>query len=106
MDKYKTFAESEGKESFNWFKFLNQKEIMPKDWVSAQRISMDWVTCACGNQCSVIPRSDYNNAPMDYELRRLGYDFNSQILKRYKVEAIKTLVKIETRAAQLIYNLK
>jgi hypothetical protein len=106
MDMKKTFAETQGKENFNWFKFLNQKEISEKDWFDAELLSKDWITCACGNQCSLIPRSGYLNHPWDDELRSLGFLFNLQIRGQKKGTAMETLLKIETRSSELIYNLK
>lgn len=34
----------------------------------------DWVTCACGNQCAAIPRSE-DSFPKDKTLRDLGMEF-------------------------------
>ena len=60
-----------------------------------------WVTCACGNQCSIIPR-DENGGPLDPTLKQLGYEFNHLIKGKAWVEAKKVLERIEIRSAQLL----
>lgn len=63
--------------------------------------SLHWVTCACGNQCSIIPRYE-NGAPRDFELSNLGSNFYINVSERNYEQAEKTLAKIEIRSSELI----
>lgn len=60
-----------------------------------------WVTCACGNQCAVIPRR-YQGCPIDDRLSTYGGDFFEYIKERDWVGARMTLELIEARASQLV----
>lgn len=113
MDK--TFAETQGEAPFDWNKWLDMaiksqpdaKDMDDKYWLSAQ-----WTTCACGNQCAIIPRFEYDeeygdfdkvkSAPMDSDLRRLGIRFHHEISRRNWIFAKDVLQQIEARSAILI----
>lgn len=129
----KTYAEKNNRKSTNWLKFLNKKcEKMTENQVTAKsNLSGDWVTCACGNQCAIIPRDSYG-VPIDKKLRNLGgafhdsgiakmedyikdalnTDYKDDIKKYYKLanksreKALKILFKIEERSAELIKQVK
>ncbi len=76
----KSFAQSKGKEPFNWIEFLSRGDMEDytfKELDNAMKLSGDWVTCACGNQCDILPRVD--GVPEDEILRKLGYDFYHHI---------------------------
>jgi len=96
----KTYSESRGRKPFNWYKELTK--INP-NWPELEEKAMDWVTCACGNQCDIIPREHYG-MPQDYILVALGGDDGfAKAIKRKDVEgALYFLGEIEKRSAYLI----
>lgn len=100
----KTYAEKEGQQPFNWYEALSKENITLKEWTHMGILSMYWVTCACGNQCDVIPRGD-GGSPMDTRLRILGVDFEKQVRMRNKNKALETLYQIEQRSAELIQEI-
>ena len=71
----------------------------------ARLLSSSWVTCACGNQCAIIPR-DTNGEPTDEDLSDLGYDFHHRIDDGEYTEALKVLELIEKRSLTLIKEIK
>ena len=86
--------------------FLNEDE--KAELIDA---SASWVTCACGAQCDIIPRDEYENgAPKDPILLALGQEFYEEICNLAdKTEgdgdgdrARKILDQIEKRSATLI----
>lgn len=88
----------------NWNKFLNKKEITPLEWSKADDLAGDWVTCACGNLCKKIPRSD-TGYPMDRKLYDLGCDFYGSIGLRDKQDAKLILKAIEKRSSEILSKL-
>lgn len=84
----KTYSEEKGHPATDWGKELGWiKGIIdnfPPEGLSEEddyRISSlaedaqgSWVTCAVGNQCSIIPRNHYGE-PEDPELREHGLEF-------------------------------
>lgn len=106
----KTYAEKNGKKPFDWNKFLNNPPDLEDliAWEEAEERSGSWVTCACGNQCSLIKRrtdDDWDGsdgAPIDEELESLGGDFHMDIIGRNIADAKKTLAKIEKRSIQVL----
>lgn len=105
-DKLRPYSVTQGKPYFDWHAFLAQEKHTKEELAEALNLARDWVTCACGNQCSVIPRS--GGMPDDLELQNLGGDFVAAIcgmelrVKHNKTEAIRTLAKIEARSAELL----
>jgi hypothetical protein len=97
----KTYTESKNETLFDWNKFLDQKEITNIEWIFAADISGDWVTCACGTQCDVIPRYE-GGRPKDKLLYDLGVKFAYAIDDRNLQYAKDTLLKIELRSSELI----
>ena len=98
-----TYTEQKGYKPFNWNEFLNKKDITNDEWYDARKLSRYWITCACGTQCSIIPRNEkYNGRPMDTKLRKLGHEFCSAIYTKNKELAKEILAKIEKRSAKLI----
>lgn len=83
--------------------FLKRKSetITEKEWKKVEDLSMDWVTCACGNQCYILSR-DSTGQPDDDELFDLGCQFNISIQQRDLKEAKQILYKIEKRSVKLI----
>lgn len=104
-----TYAEQQGSTSFNWNKFLNKKKHTEDEIVHAYTLSRNWITCACGNQCSSIPRNS-DGSPVDLKLSSLGLLFTntikemmfSEFYKEEKVKAKKILEDIEERTAFLL----
>lgn len=103
----KTYSEDQGKPSFDWNKFLNKRKINDVDWDIAQGRAKSWVTCACGNQCDIIPRNS-KGIPEDEVLAKLGADdgFYGAIKGRNITEAKNFLILIEIRSSQLIKEIK
>lgn len=97
----KTYAEAKGEAPFDWNKFLVKNRFTDGDWNSAFRLSASYVTCACGNQCEIIPR-DNAGVPDDPELKELGMLFFDAITQENPKWAKEVLEKIEKRSAELI----
>jgi len=102
----KTYAETMGAAPFDWWKALdNPPDLEPaQHWVLMRR-SADWVSCACGNQCAIIPRTNSPGmigVPVDQELRQLGYDFHANICRGGWGSAKSILKEIEARSTILI----
>lgn len=99
-----TYSEHRKKKSFDWNAFLDKaiKEgLTDKEHDKACKLSASWVTCACGNQCEIIPR-ERNGEPLDGELYSFGLTFNEEIEDYRYRDAKKTLSMIEKRSAKLI----
>lgn len=99
-----TYTEYRKKKPFDWNALLDKAikgELTEKEHDKACKLSASWVTCACGNQCSIIPR-ERNGEPLDGELYGLGLEFNQEVEEKRFNHAKKTLAKIEKRSAYLI----
>jgi hypothetical protein len=98
-----TYSQKQGKTPFDWRAFLNQSEISDASAKWAESQAKEWVTCACGNQCDIIPRTG-SGAPRDAILNQLGGDegFYAAVSKKDWAEAINFLDMIEVRSAYLI----
>jgi len=112
-----TYAKSKGAPAFDWNSFLN-KEIVQHTLTEMQEAGVmagSWVTCACGNQCEIIPR--YNDGtPKDNILFGRGHDFyvyvvgmghahaehNTEAFNKFRRKAHLALQEIEGRSAELI----
>jgi hypothetical protein len=92
-------------EPFDWDEFLNRKAIDWGEWKDAVDLAGEWVTCACGAQCSVIPRYD-NGMPKDLFLECLGFQFWGAIRDQNKEEAKDILRRIEIRSQFLIRQIQ
>lgn len=94
-------------EPFDWNKFLNDcinKKLKPSDISNIDEvvaIACSWVTCACGNLCDKIPRT--NGVPDDLILSRLGATFPGPIIDGRWKSAMEILGNIEIRS-QSIHN--
>jgi hypothetical protein len=99
----KTYSEEKGETPFNWFEFLSQEYISPSDWENARNRSSEWVTCACGNQCAIIPRES-DGEPIDPILKMLGggSGFHDAIIAKDSEKALEFLITIEERSKYLI----
>jgi hypothetical protein len=75
----KTYAHQNGEDALDWNKLLTEVQIA--DIAALCRMSQwakSWVTCACGQQCAVIPRKD-SGCPKDVTLAIHGADFSSML---------------------------
>jgi hypothetical protein len=99
---------------FDWFAFLKQDmESVDVDYFNkANSLADNWVTCACGQLCKVLPKGN-GNSPVDNELYDLGMDFAHEIDNlRYtrqnedRLKALETLNKIEARTTLLLEQMK
>lgn len=99
---------------FDWFAFLNQDmELVSEDHLEeANALADNWVTCACGQLCKVLPRG-IGNYPEDDKLYDLGMDFAhtmSEVLDTRsniaRNEAIEILKAIEARTTLLLEKMK
>jgi len=95
-----SYAKSHNRKPFNWYAFLTKEWITEQEWEQVRFLSANWITCACGNQCDILPRTQ--GEPDDVELKRLGRDFNEFIKYKCKKEALETLKLIEARSSILI----
>ncbi|MGK0464816.1 hypothetical protein [Clostridium sp.] len=87
---------------WDWYKYLDSSEaIKQKYFTDALSKSCDWVTCACGQLCNLLPKDDCK-VPKDHELANLGVDFCDLIELCEWEEAIKTLDQIEIRTKFLL----
>ena len=99
--KQMTYAEEQGETPFDWNEFLS-KERTDEEWEAAVHLAGTWVTCAVGNQCSVIKRNAPFGDPRDPILRFLGGAFYRFIENKSQKDAIIALRTIDRRSAYLI----
>jgi len=78
-----------------------------KEWKNA---AYDWVTCACGNQCTAIERN-IKGEPSDFNLSTFGEYFcqsirqaflSREVAEKHCNAALLILAKIETRATEVL----
>ncbi len=74
-------------------------------WFSLHNRAEDWVTCACGELCSKLPKGMYG-APEDDYLKKRGREFCEFVFNYEWVKAKECLEKIEDRTAELLYKLE
>ena len=102
----KTYAEENNTPTFDWNEKLDAliagEVISPEALKELEDLSSSWVTCACGNQCAIIPRDKEDGHPLDLELWGLGVSFWGKIYPGQWGKAKEVLKKIETRSAFLI----
>lgn len=114
QEQLKPYSVTMGKPITNWWKTLERlRELTTKhvtgmmtseeelEKVRMNILASNWVTCACGNQCSIIPR-DNVGGPKDRELNQLGVDFYTAVMGYDVGGAKKILHKIEERSASII----
>lgn len=92
-------------EPFDWNEFLSKENITYTDWNKANYLAGSWVTCACGNQCKIIPRGRFG-VPKDPILYKLGLLFATSIFRKNISNAVESLKKIEIRSAEIINEIK
>jgi hypothetical protein len=87
---------------WDWYAFLSSSEgVKYRFREEADELAGCWTTCACGQLCTVLPRSE-NNVPLDREANILGNDFYDAIEHKEWSEAKKVLDKIEERTIFLL----
>lgn len=99
-----TYAEVQGKRAFDWNRFLERAilgRLSHEEYACAVLLASSWVTCACGNQCSKIPRFR-EGTPIDNELRNLGHYFYSAVDNKDWPHAKTILEQIERRSDELL----
>lgn len=103
IDTLTSYAESKGKAKFDWRKWLKRKNHKDGAWKWASKRAAAWVTCACGNQCAIIPRG-ITGVPLDNELAMMGgiTGFYGAVAAKNASYALKWLEQIEKRSAYLI----
>ncbi len=123
MQNKKTYSEASGEEPFNWNIALAKhcREINLEDSNKLKELASSWVTCACGNQCDVIPRYGDTGRPKDERLSILGERFhhraiypmcreiehsNFETADRYRLIAIDILKEIEERSLGIIIEME
>lgn len=103
----RVYAETKGEPPFNWNVFLDQaiktrgKSVDERAYQKVYSLSESWVTCACGNQCSILDR-DYDGEPLDEKLKDEGMKFMDLVQDRQWGKAKLCLARIEKRSAKLI----
>lgn len=120
----KSYCETQQNETFDWNLFLQQKTINEQQHNDACKRAMSWVTCACGQQCHIIPRLEKGDmiknefgiktevqqhligCPVDDELQRLGSQFYTYIYNCMYKNAKQVLRLIEIRSNELITEIK
>ena len=97
----KTYAELKGEKAFDWNKFLeNPPQKGSEEHLDACDLAEAWITCACGNQCDIIPRYPIGS-PVDDKLEFLGIGFNNSIQDAEYDVAKEILAKIEKRSEEI-----
>lgn len=102
----KTFTETLGVAPFDWWKALENPTAHAHEDLCER--AMMWTTCACGNQCAIIPRkifpkdSHSNGIPIDEELKDFGFDFYRSVDSCRWEDAKEFLRIIEARSTILI----
>lgn len=99
-----TYAESKGAKPFDWNEFLERArrgETSEQELNLARVLAGNWITCACGTKCDVLPR-DLRGCPKDVDLAKLGLIFQSEVLRGDWGFAQLILADIESRSAELL----
>lgn len=132
QNNIKTFTETREEKTFDWNSALSKdcKEINLKESCKLESLAKSWVTCACGNQCYIIPR--YNDGrPKDEKLSILGESFHHHAIypmhrelesslicdgiekeecikdaNKYRLKAIEILKEIEGISLEIITEMK
>lgn len=104
-----TYSEQEGRPAIDWRRFLEDMIAGRESfmgWFVAMEHALDWVTCACGNQCSAIPRDRILGCPLDTVLCNLGRDFADCIEAYDWEEANNILDEIEARSTEILREME
>ena len=91
-------------QAFNTLSSTKKQEYYTKR-EEAMLLSRSWVTCACGNTCSIIPRFK-SGKPKNNKLFKYGVLFCEQIEQGNYTMAKFTLKNIELLSTAIIHNIK
>lgn len=100
----KTYSEIKGVPAFDWRSVLDTARVHGMEASEHEKIyklAAGWVTCACGNQCAIIPRNS-DGTPFDSLLSSYGMYFANYVLHGEWKDAQETLLSIEHRSKILI----
>lgn len=101
----KSYQEEVQGDSFDWNAAIDTCIVLGMRTTPEMKMKAgSWVTCACGNQCAIIPRTD--GRPVDRKLQELGLKFMYAIESSFLLKAEDILKAIETRSAKLIADEK
>lgn len=92
------------KTPWNWLTFLNRavkKEPSQRQSERAMNRASGWPTCACGQLCKKLPRSE-TGLPTDELLRDYGTSFTMHIGRQNWQAALDEFKEIEARTAELL----
>lgn len=109
-----TYAQKQGKKSFNWNKFLSKNftkfsKEREDELFDADELASNWVTCACGNQCAIIPRCETTSAPKDGQLYKLGSKFCDKVSKlrdAYDLKKIPQILKAQEQCQNILEKIE
>lgn len=98
----KSYAAATGNITTDWPRVIERLDTMSEEELTKYfDLAMNWPTCACGNQCAIIPR-DRAGAPVDNSLVTDGSRFPWALDARDKVRARFYWQAIEARAAIVV----
>lgn len=91
-------------ENWDWYSFFRMRDSSKEKYAEkADNLAQSWVTCACGQLCSVLPKKCYGGEePADSKLSKLGNDFAIHIEKKRWSIAKEILNQIEARTNYLL----
>lgn len=115
-DKLTPYSVTQGKPYFDWHAFLarDPRTISSTEIFYAIDLAWKWPTCACGNQCSSIPRQPLDTpmeggAPVDDDLLDLGTQFPRQLTSDIYGKSFEgsrnIMAKIEQRSAEILHEM-
>ncbi len=108
-----TYVEKKHATPFDWHRFFRKRVYTKTQLIEACHIAASWTTCACGNQCAIIPRRN-DGEPVDKILSRLGFKFFEELedaaylnsseieISAHLITAADVLNQIEQRSQFLI----
>jgi hypothetical protein len=100
MNTEQSYNEAAGNPPFDWKAAIECAET-DDQWKNLAIMAKSWTTCACGNQCDVIPRFP-DGEPVDEELSIYGVSFMRAIKIKNKRISLRILETIEIRSNYLI----
>lgn len=101
MNEAKQYLDSKGLSDTYWGKIIIEAEDRGRFTIREITLGNSWVTCACGQLTSDIPRfikGGLLRGPKDLELENLGYGFGQTVMVSAFFASAKALHEIETRA--------
>ena len=112
------YSEKHSRWIYDWPTIINDLEAglySKQSMRECKRAAYDWVTCAVGNQCALLPRNK-NGLPADFNAAHLGRAFAQYIeamiyssgadLALFSLAARGALAAIEFRSAKLLAEMK